>query len=121
MVDAEKIFVDNSQSSKLYFYQKLIQNSQKAIERHSDIEEIEFYFLKQVFSISLIVPITFRFGFAATDLCRLIFFSFLTLWLQFIQQVCTLGYDCMDLPTRFPQGKVARSENFYLAMHSSFC
>lgn len=74
MVDAEKIFVDNSQSSKLYFHPKPIQNSQKTVERHSDIEEIEFYFLKQVFSISLIVPITFRFGFAATDLCRLIFF-----------------------------------------------
>lgn len=102
MVDAEKIFGDNSQSSKLYFYQKPIQNSQKTIERHSDIEEIEFYFLKQVFSISLIVPINFRFGFAAIDLWRLIFFPFLTLWLQFIQQVCALGYDCMDLPTRFP-------------------
>lgn len=102
MVDAEKIFGDNSQSSKLYFYQKPIQNSQKTIERHSDIEEIEFYFLKQVFSISLIVPINFRFGFTAIDLWRLIFFPFLTLWLQFIQQVCALGYDCMDLPTRFP-------------------
>lgn len=117
MVDAQKIFVDNSQSSKFYFYRKPIQNSQKTIEKFSDIEEIEFYSLKQVFCISLIVPINFRFGFAETDLWRLIY-SFLTLWLRFIQQICTLGSDCMDLPTRFPQGEIGRSENFYLALHS---
>lgn len=113
MVDAQKIFVDSSQSSKFYFYRKPIQNSQKTIEKFSDIEETEFYFLKQVFCISLIVPINFRFGFAETDLWRLVY-SFLTLWLQFIQQICTLGSDCMDLPTRFPQGEIGRSENFIL-------
>ena len=117
MVDAQKMFVDNSQSSKFYFHRKPIQNSQKTIEKYSDIEEIEFYFLKQVFSISLIVPINFRFGFAETDLWRLIY-SFLTLWLQFIQQIYTLGSDCMDLPTRFPQGEIGSSENFYLTLHS---
>lgn len=102
MVDEEKIFVDNSQSSKLYFYQKPIQNSQKTIERHSDIEEIEFYFLKQVFSISLIVSINFRFGFAAIDLWRLIFFpSWLygyNLFNKSAPWVMTIGIYQLDFP-----------------------